>query len=574
MNYQTWFERRPELLEEEIHSFIEQDLNFLLDEQVKKDMRGIVFKGTVDVNGEEVELELIYPSEFPSQRIVIKASERNLFRHQNPFEKNLCVIPHDQYGWDSSMTGAFMVKQAIRLLEDIETGVEAVEKNEVESPEPWSNYLRFENVPLFITEHLPDSLGETGTFTIARYFGHYYENKEQVTFQDYHYVLEGIKQLGEQFELPKTLPFQRWNKPFPLENGLWFHLKEPPNFNIYEPKAVVEELGHMYGESNKDVAQLKSQINKYKFAQLPKNKKGRDQLPPHFAFIFDEENYERNQYRKAFIWGVYDFNTKSIKYSKPHYLTKDEHFKRIPELTSLDSKRVLIAGLGSLGSAVALELGKSGVGSLMLMDKDMLDVGNLVRHTGTIDYVGMRKTKLLEEQILSHYPFAHVEKLDYFIGHDVEVMERIYQKVSEVDLVINLTAEESVIRIFNRLSLELDKPVIHGWISNGAWGGRVLRTIPMQTGCYLCESEQDDITVASSPIEEIYPRGCGFPTFAGASFDIYGIATQTVRMAVDTLLERKLDYDHIIVQNYPYPKVEVFPHKRDKDCPLCGVKAE
>ncbi|WP_404457585.1 HesA/MoeB/ThiF family protein [Sutcliffiella horikoshii] len=574
MSYLAWFERRPDLLEEELEAFTEQDFNFRLDEQAKKDKKVIVFKGKVDVNGVEVELELIYPSEFPSQRIVIKASKRNLFRHQNPFEKNLCVIPHDQYGWDSSMTGAYMVKQAIRLLKDIEKGPKAVENNEVESPEPWSNYLRFENVPLFITEHLPESLGEAGTYTVTRYFGHYYENREQVTFQDYHYVLEGIKQLGEQIELPKTLPFQRWNKQLPLESGLWFHLKEPPNFNLYEPKTVVEELQNVFGESNKDVAQFKSQINRYKLAQLPKNKKGRDQFPPHFALIFDEENYERNQYRKAFIWGVYDFKSNSIKYSKPQYLTKDEHFKRIPELTSLDSKKVLIAGLGSLGSAVALELGKSGVGSFTLMDKDMLEVGNLVRHTGTIDYVGMRKTKLLEEQILSHFPFAHVEKLDYFIGHDVEVMERIYQKVSEVDLVINLTAEESVIRIFNRMSLELDVPVIHGSITNGAWGGRVLRTLPWQTGCYSCKDETIDINVASSPSKEIYPRGCGFPTFAGASFDIYGVAAQTVRMAVDTLLGREINYDHIIVQNYPFPKVDVFPHKRDGNCPLCGDKSK
>lgn len=526
------------------------------------------------MNGEEVELELVYPSEFPTQRIVIKANEKNLFRHQNPFEKNLCVIPHEQYGWDSSMTGAFMVKQAIRLLEDVEKGSEAVEENEVESPEPWSNYIKFEYLPLFITEHLPGSLGQTGTFTITRYFGHYYENREQITLQEHHYVLEELRQLGEQIELPKTLPFQQKEKFVKQESGMWFHLTQAPSINLYEPKTVLEELFRAFGENNKEVAQLKSQISKYKLLQASKNNKGKDQFPPHFAFIFDEENYERNQYRKAFIWGVYDYKRNRIMFSKPQYITKDEYFRRIPELTSLDNKKVLVAGLGSLGSAVAIELGKSGVGSFILMDKDMMDVGNLVRHTGTLDYVGMRKTKLLEEQILSHYPFAQIEKLDYFIGHDVDVMEQIYQKVSEVDLVINLTAEESVIRIFNRLSVELDKSVVHAWISNGAWGGRVLRTIPMQTGCYLCEGEQDDIKIASSPIEEIYPRGCGFPTFAGASFDIYEIATQTVRMAVNTLLGRELDYDHIIVQNYPFPKVDVLPHKRDSDCPLCGDKTK
>jgi molybdopterin/thiamine biosynthesis adenylyltransferase len=567
MSYQAWFERRPELLEQEIDSFRENDLNFNLDYSIKDNLRSIVFKGKVMVGREEVELELIYPSEFPAQPIVVKATEKNIFRHQNPFEKNLCVIPHNQEGWNSSLTGAYMVNQAMRLLEDIEKGEKAIAANEVDSPEPWSNYIKFEHTPLFVTEDLSNSLGDAGAYTISRYAGQLFWDEKNGVYRKDHYVLEELKQLGDTFPLRESLPFQKRELLVEKVSGMWFHLSAPPNFNLYDPKTVTEELEEQLG-SKKEINQLKSQLNQYRLFKA-KAKKGKEVFPPHFAFIFDEENYERNKYRKAFIWGVYDFKSNGFRYSEPQYITKEEHFRRIPDLTPLDSKKVLIAGLGSLGSAVAIELGKSGVGTFVLMDKDALGIGNLARHSGTLDFVGMGKTTVLKEQILSHYPFAQIEKLDYLIGNEVKIMEEIYQKVSEVDLVINLTAEHSVIKIFNRLCLDLNVPVIHGWISNGAWGGRVLRTIPRQTGCYSC-LEDIEIEVSSAPTDEIYPRGCGFPTFAGASYDIYEVATQTVRMATNTLLGRKLDYDQIIVQNYPFPKIEMISHKRDLDCPLCG----
>jgi molybdopterin/thiamine biosynthesis adenylyltransferase len=572
MSYQTWFERRPELLNQEIESFKENDLNFTLDLQARDENRSIQFNGKVIVNEEKIELELIYPSEFPAQPIIVRANEKKLYRHQNPFEKNLCIIPHNQDGWDSSMTGAYLVKQAILLLEDIEKGEAAVAANEVDSPEPWSNYIIFENAPLLITEDLPDSIQDVGSFTISRYAGQVFWDDNQGVFRNDHFVLEKLNQLGESIPLEETLPFQRREMMVGNKiNGNWFHLVTPPNFNLYDPKTLTEELEKHLG-NRKEIFQLKSQLTQFRI-NIAKSKKGKEVLPPHFALIFDEENYERNKYRKAFIWGVYDFKSNSFRYSKPQYITKEEHFRRIPDLASLDSKKVLIAGLGSLGSAVAVELGKCGVGSFVLIDKDAFEVGNVVRHIGTFEFVGMAKTKVVEEQILSHYPFSQIEKLNYNIGTDVEIMEQVYNKVSDVDLVINLTAEQSVIKIFNRLSLELNVPVIHGWISNGAWGGRILRTIPGQTGCYLCQEENEAIEVSSAPVNEIYPRGCGFPTFTGASFDIYEVAAQTVRIAVNTLLNNKVEYDHIIIQNYPYPKVEVFPHKKDSQCPLCGDKS-
>ncbi|MFZ3590354.1 HesA/MoeB/ThiF family protein [Bacillus sp. DJP31] len=567
MSYIPWFERRPDLLEQEIRAFRENGLEFELDDIAKEDLRTIIFRGVVIfLNEEEVEFELVYPSEFPAIRIIVKVNNISIDRHQNPFEKNLCVIPHDQTGWESWMTGAYMVNQAIRLLQDTNTGEEQVATNEVDSPEPWSNYIQFRWRPLLIPQHLPDNLKEIGTYTISGYIGHFYEYKDvKNPLIQHHYVLEVINQLGETIELEKPFSFQENQKNTTIE-GVWFHLPKPPSFNLYDTKEVIDKLNEVMGEKM-EIAELHSRIVRFRKMKPKERKK---YFPPNFSFIFDEENYERNQYRKAFIWGVYDFDNHCFHFSSPQYITKDEHFRRIPELTSLDNKKVLITGLGSLGSAVAIELGKSGVGSFVLVDKDVLEVGNLVRHTGTMEYVGMSKTKLLEQQILSHYPFTNIELINQIIGYEVEKMDELFDKVNDVDMVINLTAEESVIKILNRLCLESKTPVIHAWISNGAWGGRVIRTLPYETGCYYCYLASENMDIASSPESEIYPRGCGFPTFSGASFDIYEVATHTARMTIGTLLKKSIDYDHIVVNHYPQPNVEVYKIKRISGCPLCG----
>lgn len=566
MEYKPWFERKPFLLNEEIAELNSCGFSFIVVEYLREHARKIVLKGTIPIDNDSIELELEYPSEFPYFPIVVKAKDQVLSRHQNPFEKNLCVIPHDQEGWDSTMTGADMVKQAIRLLEDSRKGQEALAANEVDSPEPWSNFLPFTQTPLFLSENIPQDVNEVGTYLISGYDGHKMEVTGKVgVLPHFYYVLEEINEGSFKSAIKNHYPFQQ-NQARVKFTGYCFCLPTPPSYDIQDPHIVLEHLENLY--SNKtEVLNLKRQLHQYRKLKPIVRKKT---TPPQFALIFEEENYERNNFRKAFIWGIYNHEEKRFLYSNTQYLNKEEHYRRIPDLSQLDSKKVFIAGLGSLGSAVAIELGKSGVGSFVLADRDSLEVGNLVRHTGTMDYIGMRKSKVLEEQILAHYPFAKVERVDGFIGYDVDIMNTIYERVNSVDLIINLSAEDSVIYTFNRLSLELHIPVIHAWISNGAWGGRVIRTLPGKTGCYHCFLAKETVELSSSPEGEIYPRGCGFPTFAGASFDIYTVATQTARLAVQTLLGHELKYDQIIVQNYPEPKIKLEKNSRNPECMFCG----
>lgn len=72
------------------------------------------------------------------------------------------------------------------------------------------------------------------------------------------------------------------------------------------------------------------------------------------------------------------------------------------------NKGVVIIGCGSVGSLLALELAKSGVGRFMLVDSDVFGYHNICRHQCGIYDVGRHKTDALKERILMINPYAQV----------------------------------------------------------------------------------------------------------------------------------------------------------------------
>ena len=73
--------------------------------------------------------------------------------------------------------------------------------------------------------------------------------------------------------------------------------------------------------------------------------------------------------------------------------------------------KVCIAGLGGLGSNIAVMLARSGIGTLKLIDFDQVDITNLNRQAYRIEHIGMSKTKALREMIGEINPYIQVEAI-------------------------------------------------------------------------------------------------------------------------------------------------------------------
>lgn len=99
-------------------------------------------------------------------------------------------------------------------------------------------------------------------------------------------------------------------------------------------------------------------------------------------------------------------NTKIPDKSEINNVLSMRHTKEVFE--KLKNARVAIAGLGGLGSNIALMLARAGVGTLHLIDFDEVDLSNLNRQQYFICHLGMYKTDAIKDEISRINPYINV----------------------------------------------------------------------------------------------------------------------------------------------------------------------
>jgi len=119
--------------------------------------------------------------------------------------------------------------------------------------------------------------------------------------------------------------------------------------------------------------------------------------------------------------------------------------------------KVAIAGLGGLGSNIAVMLARSGVGQLLLVDYDIVEPSNLNRQCYYISHLGMPKTIALQEQLAQINPFIRVEvrtvevtegnAVELFSGYDIicEAFDKAKAKAMLVNTVLEKLRETKIV---------------------------------------------------------------------------------------------------------------------------------
>ena len=97
----------------------------------------------------------------------------------------------------------------------------------------------------------------------------------------------------------------------------------------------------------------------------------------------------------------------------------------------LKKAKVCILGLGGLGSNVAILLARAGLGSLKLVDFDIVEASNLNRQQYRISHIGMKKTEAIKTIIKEINPFVEIEVLNKKVDR-----ENILSIVGDVEIVV------------------------------------------------------------------------------------------------------------------------------------------
>jgi len=149
----------------------------------------------------------------------------------------------------------------------------------------------------------------------------------------------------------------------------------------------------------------------------------------------------------------------------------------------LKNATVGIAGLGGLGSNIAMMLSRAGVGKLVIADHDTVDISNMTRQNYYYRHLGMRKTDATAELISFMDPNIEIEK--HFVKLDPDNLENIFKKCDIVCEALDDPTEKAM--LINNLLIKCpDIIVVSGSGMAGYGKSNDIRTEHAMKRLYVC----------------------------------------------------------------------------------------
>ena len=227
----------------------------------------------------------------------------------------------------------------------------------------------------------------------------------------------------------------------------------------------------------------------------------------------------------------------------------DEHsliMRAGPDAASLRSHKATIFGAGALGGHAATLLAESGIGSLRIVDPDVLLPGNVVRHVAGHMYVGAPKVLAVQAEIMQHAPWTQVECLP-----EPAITPGDFRKhADDADVVIDATGNEALTGSLAMVADSLDKPMVAGALYRGGFIGRVQRqALPGDTPIYQRQvsARYPEIPAGADAQDFATPQlGCSAPVNNAPPSSVSACAALVAQAAIDVLTGRFELEDEVI----------------------------
>ena len=183
--------------------------------------------------------------------------------------------------------------------------------------------------------------------------------------------------------------------------------------------------------------------------------------------------------------------------------TKDEWNKALCERhgeelqQKFSSATVAICGLGGLGSNIAISLARAGIGKLILIDFDKVDITNLHRQQYKASQIGMDKTVALSKNLKEIAPYTGIE------SHTVRITEdNAAEFLKDADIICEAFDDAEAKAMLTNLVLEEmpDKFLVAASGMAGFGSANSIRTRKITSKFYLCGDEESDVQSEGSLI--------------------------------------------------------------------------
>jgi molybdopterin/thiamine biosynthesis adenylyltransferase/rhodanese-related sulfurtransferase len=222
------------------------------------------------------------------------------------------------------------------------------------------------------------------------------------------------------------------------------------------------------------------------------------------------------------------------------------------------NSRVLLLGAGGLGAPSALYLAAAGVGTIGIIDDDVVDESNLQRQViHNTERVGIAKTTSAKMTIEALNPDVEV------IEHNTRLdSSNILELIEPYDVIVDGADNFPTRYLLNDASVRLRKPVVSASILG--FDGQISTFVPYEGPCYRC-------LYPVPPPPELAPS-CGANGVLGVMAGVMGLlqANEVIKLIAgigEPLIGRLLLYESLGT------RVTELKVKRDPECPICGEHA-
>lgn len=219
-------------------------------------------------------------------------------------------------------------------------------------------------------------------------------------------------------------------------------------------------------------------------------------------------------------------------------------FPKLLDRQKMKKSTVAVIGVGGIGSFSAEFLARSGVGRLLLIDFDTVDLENLARQNYVFDEIGMKKTHALKKRI------------ERIVDVDIKTYDNIESEIFDSDIVLSAVDNMKSKLMINRIAKEKGTTYVHS--SAQEEKGEIL-FVTKDSACLNCLYTSD---FKEEEKKDVVPT---VPTIIGLNASTMILNYLSSGMTYENILYR-FDFK---LMNFMKYKI-----KKRASCPLCSIDHE
>lgn len=480
-------------------------------------------------------VQVMFSPEHPFVAPIVVGAQRVLERHQQPLTRNFCLDSPDRQWWNPDHTAADLLGHLERLLDaDVQ---DEISSTEADMTEPISGMLRTSEPGAVIVggPMLADALPYTcGRLTLA-----HSPREPQL------WAVEQIEAGGQ-------------THPVIDRGGLSGIGIASQIARVRVPFRVIDAP---QGAAGFDVVQqaLAALVTESASAHAARRRKKANHITIWAAVTYLEEGPRRGERQRSWSFCRMEINLHNGEQTPSHpraqALDLGVRQRRTPELRGMEAMRFLVVGAGSVGGHVICDLARASAGRLDIVDGDVYDLNNSVRHVLPVSAAGRNKAEAMREAAQLCNPHCEVHAHPWNIGTGERVRRTLVGLVSMADVVIDATGSHDITRLLQWRCATLGmRPLVSAALTPGGYGGRVVM-LRDHSPCFDCFLSDPEIPrPAEGPNDNVTPYGCSHPAASCAGFDVAQLAAITARAAaraVRHIAYPSLDFDWAIVNFRP-----------------------